>query len=391
VLKKWQIEKLESLDGWDEFCDPHQWEDFEDARTFVRTLKLKNQKEWLSYASSGKRPTNIPSTPRLSFKDQWQGLADWLGTNGRSFIKKNIWPLEKAREFAQSLKLKSRREWEKYCKLGKKPNKIPAAPQHHYKNKGWVDWGDFLGYPTSKGYWPLERAKDFIHTLELKNYRQWLQYCKSGKKPKEIPSDPQRIYEDKWINTGDWLGNGNDTRYLSFEDARPIVHSLNIKSYKEWQKLDKKDIDRIPRCPHLIYKESGWVSWPDWFGTDFSYYSFEEARDFVHSLKLDTKGDCKRNWLQYCRSGKKPKEMPICPSSVYKESGWVSWPDWLGKEVVGFCPFEEARNFVHSLELSTRDQWTEYCKSRERPKNIPASPYSVYENEWVSWPDWLKC
>jgi len=48
------------------------------------------------------------------------------------------------------LKLKSRGEWEKYCKEGlpgklPKPADIPATPRRKYKNKGWVNWGDWLG------------------------------------------------------------------------------------------------------------------------------------------------------------------------------------------------------------------------------------------------------
>jgi len=36
-------------------------------------------------------------------------------------------------------------EWREYCKSGKKPINIPASPDKTYKNKGWISWGDFLG------------------------------------------------------------------------------------------------------------------------------------------------------------------------------------------------------------------------------------------------------
>jgi len=43
------------------------------------------------------------------------------------------------------LGLKSRKEWRDYSKSGKKPDDIPANPDNTYKNKGWNGWGDWLG------------------------------------------------------------------------------------------------------------------------------------------------------------------------------------------------------------------------------------------------------
>ena len=56
------------------------------------------------------------------------------------------------------------------------------------------------------------------------------------------------------------------------------------------------------------------------------YHSFEDAREFVRGLNL--KND--REWKQFCRSGNKPEDIPGSPHTVYKDKGWVNWPDWLG-------------------------------------------------------------
>ena len=43
-------------------------------------------------------------------------------------MKKKQWrDFESARKFVQSLNLKNQKEWEVYCKLGKKPKDIPAG------------------------------------------------------------------------------------------------------------------------------------------------------------------------------------------------------------------------------------------------------------------------
>jgi hypothetical protein len=62
-------------------------------------------------------------------------------------------------------------------------------------------------------------------------------------------------------------------------------------------------------------------------------------------------------------------------------------------------PFEEARDYVHSLGFLNSVEWDEYLnvpmfqkKPRnlpELPSNIPQFPEGVYEDEWNGWQDWL--
>jgi hypothetical protein len=54
-------------------------------------------------------------------------------------------PFEEAREFVRELNLKGQKEWNEYCKSGNKPDNIPANPNRTYKNKGYVNSGDWLG------------------------------------------------------------------------------------------------------------------------------------------------------------------------------------------------------------------------------------------------------
>ena len=73
-------------------------------------------------------------------------MGDWLGTGAIASRDREFRTYKNARKFAHSLKLKSRREWENYCKIGKIPVDIPRNPARFYKNKGWISWGDWLGY-----------------------------------------------------------------------------------------------------------------------------------------------------------------------------------------------------------------------------------------------------
>jgi hypothetical protein len=95
--------------------------------------------------------------------------------------------------------------------LRKKPDDIPAHADRTYADSGWINWGDWLGTGNrSGGDWrSFEEARAFVQNLGLKAEKDWRAYCRSGKKPDDIPAKPSRTYaESGWISMGDWLGTG---------------------------------------------------------------------------------------------------------------------------------------------------------------------------------------
>ena len=46
-----------------------------------------------------------------------------------------------------------------------------------------------------------------------------------------------------------------------------------------------------------------------------------------------------------------------------------------------FRDFESAREFAISLNLKGQKEWFEYCKSGDKPDDIPQAPWKVYK-EW---------
>lgn len=62
--------------------------------------------------------------------------------------------------------------------------------------------------------------------------------------------------------------------------------------------------------------------------------------------------------------------------------------DKVGK--VNWRKFVDARAFVHKLNFQSLTEWYNYSKSPNLPKDIPATPNSVYKNSgWISAGDWL--
>jgi hypothetical protein len=113
-----------------------------------------------------------------------------------------------------------------------------------------------------------------VHTLNLKNQKEWSIYCKGGNKPNNIPRTLHGVYKNKgWISLGDWLGTGaiaaSEVKFLSFGEAKKIVHKLNLKSQFEWRLYLRSSakLNNIPAHPDRSYKNKGWRSWPDWLGT----------------------------------------------------------------------------------------------------------------------------
>ena len=263
-----------------------------------------------------------------------------------------------------------------------------------------MGWGDFLGTGNisskDRSYLSFEETREFLRKLDIKSKREWREYCKSGNKPINIPSAPSSIYKDKgWISWGDFLGTGNihTKDFLSFEEARAFVRKLNLKTNEEWVRYSASDSrpKNIPSSPWSIYEDDGWAGIKNWLGTEL--VSFEESKTFARKLKLKSSTE----WKKYRKTSSKPSNIPSAPDAFYKDTGWISWSDFLGTGNISninknkaFLLFEKAREFVRKLNLRTYGEWYEYCKSGKRSINIPIHPHRTYKNKgWISWQDFL--
>ena len=102
------------------------------------------QAEWRDYCTSGARPEEIPSNPNLEYSASgWSGYGDWLGS-GRVHSK-SFRTFRDARRFASSLGLEGLKDWHAYSKSGARPADIPSNPNRTYKGQGWDGWPDWLG------------------------------------------------------------------------------------------------------------------------------------------------------------------------------------------------------------------------------------------------------
>jgi hypothetical protein len=169
------------------------------------------------------------------------------------------------------------------------------------------------------------------------------------------------------------------TRFLPFNKAREIVrgkHFRNLGEFYAWRKPNG-----ITSAPHRTYKDQGWVGYRDFLGTK-PFLSFVEARKAVRAKHFKTALDFK--------TGNRPKNVPSNPDLTYKDSGWISWGDFLGTHTTrrqsSFLPFADARAIVRSKHLKSESEF----KLLKRPDGIPSTPRRVYRTKgWKDWGDFL--
>ena len=387
---------------------------FGEALAVARSLNLAGAREWKAWCKEGRRPPNVPAHPEKIYKDGgWQGWAHWLGT-GNSLrsgsIKKasNFALFAQALTFARSLSLANQTAWKVWCKEGTRPPNVPADPSRAYKGGGWQGWGHWLGTGNqrTRSFLPFGEALAVARSLNLANLREWYVWCKEGRRPPNVPSNPHRTYKDgEWQGWGHWLGTGNQhtKQFLPFGEALAVARSLNLANRFEWQQWCKEGRrpPNVPAYPEKIYKDGGWQGWVHWLGPGNSLRSgsikkaskfalFAQALTFARSLSLANQ----KAWKVWCKEGTRPPNVPADPSRAYEDGGWQGWGHWLGtgdaRNTTLFLPFDEAPAVAQSPDLDSQREWEVWRKEGTRPPNVPSRPDRTYEGGgWQGRGHWL--
>ncbi len=332
-------ELLESiqLKTWDRLAKL-SWMPFEKARVYAQSLNLLSIADWVNFYKTNNLPQDIPKVPYYVYKNNWKNWGDFLGTGTISSQKMHYLSFVQAKRFAVLLSLRSAKEWMLYCKSGKKPSDIPTMANKIYKTQGWKSWGDFLGTnnisKANAKYLRFELVKKYVRKHKINTAKHWRIHAKMNKLPKNIPNAINIVYEKSgWKGWKDFFGTGTN-EYLSYADACVILKRKKIRSANHWREFcNTKDFTllKIPRSPHLFYKE--WKSWGDFLNTmrisdnKIIYRPFKSSKRFVSKLNFKSRTE----WIVYCKTGKKPKDIPYGVSRTYK-SEWKGWADFLGKE-----------------------------------------------------------
>jgi len=251
-------------------------------------------------------------------------------------MKKKFWSFKKARAHVHKLNLQSRDEWKDYNESDKFSKELPKRPDASYKNKGWKGWGDWLGTgnisPSNRIFLPFKEARSYVRSKKFKNQDEWRKFAHSDKLPKNIPTTPERTYENEWKGYGDWLGNARianqNKKFRSYNQAKEFAILNGIQTRQEWDKFRKsgKKPNNIPTSPDSTYKNKGWINWGDFLGTgriapqNIEYLPWKEAKPIYQKLAEENNIKKHEDWKNYCKTHKLPKGIPATPWQVYTEA-----------------------------------------------------------------------
>jgi len=86
-----------------------------------------------------------------------------------------------------------------------------------------------------KQFRSFTESRNLINQIGLTSYSQWKKFINSQDFPQDIPRYPDDAFKNKgWTNWGDFLGTKNiatkNIEFLDFPSARKFVRGLNLKT-----------------------------------------------------------------------------------------------------------------------------------------------------------------
>jgi superfamily II DNA or RNA helicase len=238
-----------------------EWRDYDDVVNIVREAGIRSQTQFHSWD----RPDGVPSNPHVIYEGKgWTNWGDLFGTDNHHDIE--YWTYMDTCAYVQRLGFKSVGDFNRWSRAKKRPKGIPSAPDQIYAGKGWTGWSDFLGTDTFRGEMaPWEEFRAHIQLLGFKSVSELRVWMKSGQKPKNFPSNPNKAYPGKgWTNWADLIGNGHQrSSHWSFDEVCAYIRSFKFKSKDDfyvWAK-SKSRPPGIPTNPQRNYAGKGWKGW----------------------------------------------------------------------------------------------------------------------------------
>lgn len=190
-----------------------EWATYQEASLWAQQNNIKSAREW--YRLGSDRPTNMPTAPESTYKDQWVNWPTFLKNGNRphrSFVS-----YEEASLWAKQNGITTGSQW---IALKNRPENLPRYPDNVYIEE-WVGWAAFLGVATYRGRVPTKKKVR------------------------------KRVTERKF-------------NFVSMRECAVWAKSNGVKTSKDWKKLGKTRPSNIPSDPPLAYKKE-WTGWPNFF------------------------------------------------------------------------------------------------------------------------------
>ena len=235
-------------------------------------------------------------------------------------------------------------------------------------------------------YITFESACDIVKNLKLMNTNEWRNWIKNNKEY-NIPYNPDTYYKDYgWVNWKHFLNKNFKLDFISHSEAKEILKELNIKNNKEFKKWIKDNKSfKIPMAPENTYKNSGWISWGDFLSNKNVHKKL--FMEYNKAIEVLKKFNLKsqNEYLELLK--KNIVELPTNPNVYYKE--WKSWSEYLSNEIIN--NFNKTFISYEDSKIIISELKLKNVKEffKKRPSNIPVDPKSYYKEKWISWGEYL--
>jgi hypothetical protein len=247
----------------------------------------------------------------------------------------------------------------------------------------------------------FEKAKEIIHSLNIKTVKQYYEAFKNKQIPKGIPRNPNREYGEQWTNWGDFLGTNTiaaqDKQFVTYEECQKYLLAQDIDSKEKFEKWRKNNRPQnIPVRPDKTYKTQ-WISWGEFFKTGRiadiekhkNFYTYEQSREYLKQFNFKNEIE----FYDWAKTKEKPDFIPSSPRNTYGKK-FISMGDFLSTYnyyTKNFLTYQECKEFVQKFQFNTQQDFFNWVSINKMNSNflIPFHPDQIYKQEFEGWPEFI--
>lgn len=336
-----------------------------EASSAVKALGITSVKQ---YQKMYRLDPLLPSSPKQVYEQEWQS---WLNLFGRSSV--SFYPsLAEASKAAIALGIDTCASYKAKRHLDPR---LPSEPESTYKNE-WNCWPLFLGKNPKEFYATLAEASAATIALGITTIKA---YQKNRHLDPKLPSNPNAIYKDDWINWPSFFGRSPKKFYLTLEEASSAAKKLGITSSKLYEKYRHLD-PLLPAAPDQKYQNE-WKNWESFLGNpvkDF-YPTLEEASNAAIALGITSISE-------YQKIRHLDPRLPSSPDATYHKE-WKNWFLFLKKSRKKlYQTLEEASAAAIALGITSSET---YKERRKLDPKLPSTPHLKFKGSFLDWSQFL--
>ena len=234
---------------------------YEESKKWLKENKpnINSQNDYYKFAKMKDFPTNLPKSPQDYYGDKGVNFSwGYFLSNGRIQDNKmadKYLTYKECKRLLKPLKLVSKKE---YLLFSQDKEFLCNRPERFYKNRGWISWGDYLGY--KKPYPITEDLLIRYLNMFFKNINSLYKFINYSHKMCSVLPKKYKTFNKMFPNF-DW-NKINKHMINDYNEARNLVLKNNIRTRHEYIEFVKKEYHNIlPIRPELKYQNNGWKNW----------------------------------------------------------------------------------------------------------------------------------